>query len=166
VKWKKRAIDLVTRVLSIFVTSVFAGMAVLTILLVVLRYFFNSSIPGGNEALRFAFIYTTFIGAAILIGKRDHIAIHLATRRMPEVVRRAIAVLCNFLVIAVHIYLMVLSFRWIAVSGANMAEELKFPLRYVQIALPIGAGLASLYALSNSIDAVFNPKWCEEGEPD
>jgi len=164
VKWKKRAIDWITRVLNVAVTSLFAGMAVLTILLVVLRYFFNSSIPGGNEALRFAFIYTTFIGAAILVGKRDHIAIHLATRRMPMVVRRAIAVLCNFLVIALHIYLLILSLRWIAVSGANMAEELKFPLRYIQIALPIGAGLASFYALSNSIDAIFDPNWCEEGE--
>ena len=161
-KWKKRAIDLVTRVLNVVVTSVFAGMAVLTILLVVLRHFFNSSIPGGNEALRFAFIYTTFLGAAIMIGKRDHIAIHLATRRMPMSVRRALAVLCNFLVIALHIYLLVLSLRWIAVSGANMAEELKFPLRYVQIALPIGAGLASFYALSNSIDAVFDRDWGKE----
>ena len=160
-KWKTRTIDLVTRVLSFAVTSVFAGMAVLTILLVVLRYFFNSSIPGGNEALRFAFVYTTFIGAAILIGKRDHIAIHLATRRMPKVVQRIVAVLCNWLIVAMHIYLMVLSFRWIGVSGANMAEELKFPLRYVQIALPIGAGLAAFYALSNSIDAIFDPNWSE-----
>jgi TRAP-type C4-dicarboxylate transport system permease small subunit len=162
-KWKRRAIDVVTRTLNVLVTSIFAGMTVLAILQVVLRYFFNSSIPGSNEALRFAFIYTTFLGAAILVGKRDHIAIHLATRRMPKIVRRVIGVLCNWLIIAMHIYLLILSLRWLAVSGANMAEELKFPLRFVQIALPIGAGLASLFALSNSIDAMIDPNWCEKG---
>ena len=161
-KCKHRAIGLVTRILSLTVTSIFAGMAVLTILLVVLRYFFNSSIPGGNEALRFAFVYTTFLGAAILIGRRDHIAIHLLTRQFPNVVRRGVALLCNALVIALHVYLLVLSLRWIAVTGASMAEELKFPLRYVQIALPIGAGLATLYAVSNSIDAIFDPDWTGE----
>jgi TRAP-type C4-dicarboxylate transport system permease small subunit len=159
-KWKSRAIDTITRVLSFVVTSLFAGMAVVAILQVVLRYFFNSSIPGGNEALRFAFIYTTFLGAAILVGRQEHIAIHLATRRMPNVAQRAIGALCNWLIIAMHIYLLILSLRWLAISGANMAEELKFPLRFVQMALPIGAGLASLYALNNSIDAIFDPDWC------
>jgi TRAP-type C4-dicarboxylate transport system permease small subunit len=51
---------------------------------------------------------------------------------------------------------MVLSFRWIAVTGGNLAEELKFPLRYVQIALPIGCGVAMLYAFNNAVDALFD----------
>jgi TRAP-type C4-dicarboxylate transport system permease small subunit len=161
-KWKRQAIGLVTRILSVTVTSLFAGMALLTILMVILRYFFNSSIPGGNEALRFAFIYTTFLGAAILIGRREHIAIHLLSRKLSKGAQRAISVLCNWLVLAMHVYLLVLSLRWIAVTGGNMAEELKFPLRYIQIALPIGAGLAVLYALSNSIDALIDPEWSEE----
>jgi len=162
-KWKNRAIGLVTRILRFVVTAAFAGMAILAILQVILRYFFNSSIPGSSEALRFAFMYTTFLGAAILVGQREHIAIHLLTRRFPNRARRAVAVLSNWLIVAIHIYLLVLSLRWIGVSGGNLAEELKFPLRYIQIALPIGAGLASFYALSNSIDAIFDPNWSEEG---
>jgi len=154
-KWKGRAKEWLDRLLDGVISVSFFGMAVLIILLVILRYFFNSSIPGGNEALRFAFMYTTFLGAAVLLGRNEHIAIHLATKRLPDAVRRAVAALGNLAIVALHVYLMVLSFRWIAVSGGNMAEELKFPLRYIQMALPIGCGFAALYALNNTVDVLF-----------
>lgn len=161
--WKRRAKIVLDRILNALVTVIFAGMAILIILLVILRYFFNSSIPGGNEVLRFAFMYTTFLGAAVLIGGNEHIAIHLLTRRFPRVGQRVIAVVNSWIIVAIHVYLIVLSLRWIAVTGKNLAEELNFALRYVQIALPIGAGLAALYAFSNSIDALFDRDWKGDG---
>ncbi len=161
-KWKHRAKTWLDRFLDGVVGVTFFGMAVLIILLVILRYFFNSSIPGGNEMLRFAFMYTTFLGAAVLLGRDDHIAIHLATKRLPPGARRGVAALGNLAIVALHVYLLILSFRWIAVAGANMAEELKFPLRYIQIALPIGCGFAALYAVNNAFDALFDRDWGKE----
>ena len=161
-KWKVRAKAWLDWFLDGATGMAFAGMAILIILLVILRYFFNSSIPGGNEALRFGFMYTTFLGAAVLLGRNEHIAIHLATKRLPRRARRVVVAIGNLAVVALHVYLMVLSFRWIAVSGGNMAEELKFPLRYIQIALPIGCGLAALYAFNNALGALFAPEWRKE----
>lgn len=165
-RWKGRAKGVLDRALTILVSSIFFGMAVLTILLVILRYVFNSSVPGGPEALRFAFIYTTFLGAAVLIGSRDHIAIHLATRKMPRPLQRAVAAFGNLAVAALHVYFIILSLPWIATSGGNLAEELKIPLVYIQIALPIGCGLASLYSLSNAVDALFDRTWATNEEPE
>jgi len=162
--WRARAKKGLDTALSAIVGTIFLGMAVLIILLVVLRYAFNSSLPGGPEALRFAFIYTTFLGSALLLGRREHIAIHLVTKRFPPLLQRLLAALCNALIIALHIYLLILSFRWIAVTGGNLAEELKIPLRYVQVALPIGCGFASLYALNNIVDALFDPEWGKKGD--
>jgi len=162
-KWRARAKRSLDAVLDALVGTVFLGMTVLIIVLVILRYAFNSSLPGGPEALRFAFIYTTFLGAALLVGRRDHIAIHLATRRLPLPLRRSAAAIVNALIIALHIYLLILSFRWIAVTGGNTAEELKIPLRYIQVALPIGCGLTSLYALNNIVDALFDSTWGDKG---
>ena len=98
----------------------------------------------------------------VLLGRDEHIAIHLATKRLPAAARRGVAALGNLAIVAFHVYLLILSFRWIAVAGANMAEELKFPLRYIQIALPIGCGLAALYALNNAFDALFDRDWGKE----
>jgi len=140
----------------------FFGIAILVIVLVIMRYVFNSSIPGGNEALRFAFIFTTFLGAAVLAGRREHIAIHLLTKRFPEGIRRACDVFSHAVIAASSAYLLVLSFRWIGVTGTNLAEELNFPLRYIQIALPIGCGLTALYAVINMLEAIFDPRWTGE----
>jgi len=150
----KRVLDWV---LNGLVGVTFLGIAVLIIVLVILRYFFNSSVPGGNELLRFAFIYTTFIGAAVLVGRRENIAIHIVVKRFPDPVRRALDLFVHTLIVALHVYLLVLSFRWISVTGNNLAEELKFPLKYIQIALPLGCGIASIYALFNAIEAVCAP---------
>ena len=151
-----RAKKVLDWVLNGLVGATFFGIAVLIIVLVILRYFFNSSVPGGNELLRFAFIYTTFIGAAVLVGRREHIAINIIIRKFPGPIRRAFDVLVHLLIVALHVYLLVLSFRWISVTGNNLAEELKFSLKYVQIALPIGCGLASIYAVFNALEALFN----------
>ncbi len=158
-RWAKRRLDWL---LNGLVGLTFFGMAVLVIALVILRYFFNSSIPGGNEALRFAFIFTTFIGAAVLVGQREHIAIHIVTRHFSSGFRRAADVLVQLVIAALSVYLLILSFRWIRVTGSNMAEELKFPLRYIQVFLPVGCGLATLYALINVIETLFDPAAKEE----
>jgi len=157
-----RAKHLLDWALDGLVGVTFFGIAVLVMVLVIMRYFFNSSIPGGNEALRFAFMFTTFLGAAVLVGRREHIAIHLVTKRFPERIRRACDVLSHAIIAALSVYLLILSFRWIAVSGNNLAEELKFPLRYIQIALPIGCGLTALYAVVNMVEAVFDANWTGE----
>jgi len=141
------------------VTAIFSGMVVLIILLVVLRYFFNKSIPGGYEALRFAFMYTTFLGAAVLLSRREHIGIELVTKHLPPPIQRILDIAGHLLILGVHLYLLVLSFRWIAVTGKNLAEELKIPLRFIQVSLPIGCGLAGLYSASNIIDTLFAKGW-------
>jgi len=158
-KWKRLAKNLLDRILTYTVGGLFFGMALLVMIQVILRYAFNSSIPASHEALRYAFIYTTFLGAAVLIGSNDHIAIHLATRKLPRSVQRIIAAVGSVLIVALHVYLLILSLDWIGVTGGNSSEELGIPLRYIQIALPIGCGLASLYALNNAFDALFGRNW-------
>ena len=150
-----RAKKVLDWLLNGLVGATFFGIAVLIIVLVILRYVFNSSVPGGNELLRFAFTYTTFIGAAVLVGRREHIAIHVVVKKFPDPIRRIFDLLVHLLIVALHIYLLVLSFRWISVTGNNLAEELKFSLKYVQIALPIGCGIASLYAVFNVLETLF-----------
>jgi len=157
-----RAKHMLSQLLTGLVSVTFFGIAILVMVLVIMRYLFNSSIPGGNEALRFAFIFTTFVGAAVLVGRREHIAIHLVTKRFPEGARRGLEVVTHAVIAALSVYLLVLSFRWIAVSGNNLAEELKFPLRYIQVALPVGCGLAALYSVINMVEAIFDKEWTGE----
>ena len=114
-----KAVRTLDRLLEGAVAAIFFGMVVLIILLVILRYFFNRSIPGGYEALRFAFMYTTFLGSAVLLSRREHIGIELLTKHLPPKIQRILDITGHSLILAVHVYLLILSFRWIAVTGKN-----------------------------------------------
>ena len=70
-RFKRILIVILDGVITFFFSVIF----MLTVLLVVLRYVFNTSIIGGNEAMEYLFIYTTAIGAAAALGRRDHIKI-------------------------------------------------------------------------------------------
>jgi len=134
------------------VTALFSGMTVLIILLVVMRYVFNSTIVGGYEALRFGFIYTTFLGAAVLVSKGEHIGMDIIVKHFPDTARRSVKAIEQLLVAALHIYLLIISFHWIQVTGGFPSAELRLPMKFIQISLPIACGLTALYALNRMVD--------------
>ena len=85
-KWEKR----LDRVLETLVTLMFFSILMLTILLVIMRYGFNSSIIGGNEAMNYLFIYTTALGAAVSVGQGTHIKISFVVDHLPDRARRVV----------------------------------------------------------------------------
>ena len=58
------------------------------VVLVVLRYFFLTTIVGGQEFTIFCFIFTSAVGAAVLLYRGEHIAIPLLVDRLPPRARR------------------------------------------------------------------------------
>ena len=73
-----------TYFLEVLVCLSFLSFFTMVILLVGLRYLFNSSITGANEIITILFVYTTAIGAAIAVGQRGHIAINILIEKLPQ----------------------------------------------------------------------------------
>jgi TRAP-type C4-dicarboxylate transport system permease small subunit len=118
-----------------------------TILLVVLRYFFRTTIVGGQEFTVYCFIYTTALGAAVLMAQGKHIAITVVTDLLPAGIRRWLRRLNHLLVALLNGALVVLSVPWIRSIGDFPSPVLRIPQGIVLLSLPIGCGLVSLYAL-------------------
>ena len=70
--------------LEVLVCLSFLSFFTMVILLVGLRYLFNSSIIGANEIITILFVYTTSIGAAIAVGQRGHIAVNILIEKLPQ----------------------------------------------------------------------------------
>lgn len=133
------------RLLNSLVTIIFFVIVVLTILLVVLRYVFNSGITGGNELMEYLFVYTTAIGAAIAIGKKEHIRIgYFVERRHPKIqlITNLFGIVCIALINIVFMYL---SYTWISKVGHSESPVMRIPMRLVQFSVPIGCFLAIIY---------------------
>ena len=143
-----------TRILETVVTAFFGIIILLTVLLVVMRYVFNSSIVGGNELMEYLFIYTTAIGAAVAVGKRDHISITYLLNKMPETVRTAVDVLGLIFVAGINVLIAVLSRHWITKVGSAESPVMRVPMWSVQISVPVGCLLAGLYCIFVIFDEI------------
>ena len=73
-----------TRFLECLICINFLSLLAIVILLVALRYIFNSSISGANEIITILFIYTTAIGSAIAVGQRSHISINILEDKLSQ----------------------------------------------------------------------------------
>ena len=146
-KWIYRAEQSLNVFLESFVTFFFFVMFFLTVLLVTLRYVFNTTIIGGDEATQFLFIYTTAIGAAISIGKKQHIKISVLLERLPLGGQRIVNILNSVLIILLHGYLLWLSIEWISSVGYFESPMLQIPQGIVQICIPISCVFIILYSL-------------------
>jgi TRAP-type transport system small permease protein len=127
--------------------SLFLVITVATIVLVILRYFFSTTIVGGQEFVVFCFIYTTALGAAVLLARGEHIAIPVFLNLLSPRSRRWLRRTNHLLVALLNGVLVVLSVPWIHSVGQFPSPVLRIPQGLVLLSLPVGCGLVALYAL-------------------
>lgn len=146
-KGLKAAVGIFSRFLEWFITLCFFVILMVTIILVILRYGFNEAIIGGNELVEYLFIYTTAIGAAAALGRREHIKITWFIDRLSPVYRKIIDVLGFLLIALINGVMIYYSVPWIRTVGGFESPVLRLPNRLIQIIIPVGCGLVILYCL-------------------
>ena len=117
------------------------------VLLVVLRYVFNTTIIGGNEGALVAFVYTTAIGGALAVARHEHIAIHYFVGLMPVRIQRLMNLFQLVLVAIMNLAIVCYSVVWIGKTGGFLMPALQLPQFVAQLSVPIGCGLAFAYCL-------------------
>ena len=143
----RRAVKLATNFLEWFITLCFFIILMLTIILVILRYGFNEAIIGGSELMEYLFIYTTAIGAAAALGRREHIKITWFIDKLSPVYRKVVDILGFLLIALINIVMIYYSIPWIRTVGGFESPVLRLPNRLIQIIIPVGCGLVIFYCL-------------------
>ena len=141
----KKLERILIRALELTCGVCFFVMFVLIVTQVVLRYGFNESIGGANELATILFAYTSALGIAVGIAKRDHMAISWFTERLPFAPRKVIDVIGLLLLALLNIVIFWYSLRWIGITGSRMISVLQVPRWTAQIAIPIGTGASIVF---------------------
>jgi len=136
---------LLVRLLEIAFCACFLIMLALVGTQVALRYGFNESIGGANELATILFAYTSALGIAVGIARRDHMAISWFTERLAPTARKTIDVIGLILLAVLNLVIFWYSLRWIDITGARMISVLQVPRWTAQIAIPIGTGASALF---------------------
>lgn len=143
----KKIETVLTGILEGLLAMCFLSMVTIVITLVVLRYAFNSSITGANEAVTILFVYTTALGAAVAVGRREHISITFAAECLPPHGRKLADAAGLVLVASLNGVMLVYSIGWIRITGDYLMPTTGLPRMVAQLSIPLGCGLAIAYCL-------------------
>lgn len=149
-----RVEKIVTRGLEHLLTLTFIVIFGLVVLLVVLRYLFNSTVVGGNEATVMLFIYTTALGSAVEVARGKHIVIDTFTNYLPARVRYWLNVFNLLVVGLLHAALLKYSLDWIGAVGGSENPVMHIPEGALEIAVPLGCSLTILFCITRIFAAV------------
>ena len=156
--------EIFTKVIEIILMFFFFIIIFFTILLVILRYVFNTGISSGYELISYLFIYTTALGAAVSIVKREHIKITYFIDKLPSFLRIIVDILGHLLIIFINLVMIYYSINWIKIAGVSLSPTLRAPLWTVFICVPIGCSLVVIYCLYLIIIDIFNRKNQNNGD--
>ena len=143
----KRFEQFLINILEITFTIFLLLMFVLIVTQVTLRYGFNQSIVGANELATILFAYTSALGIAVAIAKREHMAISWFIEKLPPLQRKIVDVIGLALLAAINIVIFCYSIKWIDVTGSRMISVLQVPRWTSQIAIPIGTSASAIFCI-------------------
>lgn len=123
-----------------------AFMAVGITISVFARYLFHAPIAGIPELATNAMIWVVFLGSAAVTRRGLHIALDVATKPLAPRLKAACAILAGLCTAAILLFLIVWSWKYIH-STHRILPMTGIPIRYIWIALPLGAALMLLHEI-------------------
>lgn len=130
------------------------AMTCLVIMNVILRYVFSSGLTWSEEASRFLFIWTTFLGAILandpgLHG--EHMRMDFIAEKFTGVVRKIVEELAMVVVLVLLVCLFIGSLHLVTSTWAFLTSALKLPKGAVYMCAPIGFGYMTLQTVARMV---------------
>jgi len=125
-------------------------MLLLTFANVIGRYVFRNSIFFSEEMARFLFVWVVFLGAAIIIKDKGHVAVTFLAEKLKG--RKSGKLLEIFIGICGFIFITIVFVGGITLSktmNLYKSSALQIPMGYVYCAIPIGAGIMMIHHFKN-----------------
>ncbi len=132
---------------------------------VVTRYIFNYTFDWSEESARFLFVWTVFLGSALIIGEKGHMAVKLLSDKLKNTL--AGAVLNIFIQLCSLVFISIL-----IVQGSKMSRVMMFqtspalgiPMGYVYSIIPVTGILMLLYFIKDIINIISRAKALSRGK--
>lgn len=126
---------------------IFGFFIILVCSIVIFRFGFSIGLIGSDELVRKAFLYTSVIGGAVGIARHEHIAITVFIDILPRAAKMSFYIAGLTLIAAVNVAMIWFSWNWISMTGGFPWQPFPIPRIVIQVAVPIGCGLAVMFCL-------------------
>jgi TRAP-type C4-dicarboxylate transport system permease small subunit len=137
--------DVLRRLLSFLVGAMLLAIVLLVCVQVFSRYFIGAATPGMAEISRLLFIWLTFLGAALLISRRDLIVIDFLHDRLNADLFKRLGVVIDLATAAFLVMLIVYARHLMKVVGLKIAPATGLPFAWFYGSLIAFAGLGLFF---------------------
>ena len=121
---------------------------------VVFRYFIGNSLDWIEEVSRILLIWLTYIGAAVALKRKGHIAVDAFLGLFPESFRHVADIITSILVIAFSGFLCIQGITFALLSERTTFPALQVPVTWQYLGLPVGCFLMVIYGSVHLVAAV------------
>lgn len=155
-KYYKKAMAGLYKVLAVVVAVCLALMIVITFIEVVRRYFFGQSYIWSAEFVQYLMVAIGFLGGAAAFKNYALVNLDLLTAKFPKRVQSLIDIINNTVILAFLIFLFRVSLK--SITSATIAKQISVGLKCSMSipfsVIPIGFGLMILFALEHYLDLI------------
>ena len=147
----RKICDYIETSLSLIAGLLFVSLFLVTVLNIVLRNIGGIAwlwIPGMTKLL---FIWTIFLGTAVLFSRRDHLVMDYFVSRSSDINKKIIDIVS---IVIVQIFLTILIIYGFMISAVRMDipfETWKLPTGYAYLAAPVSAIFMTLFSINKIV---------------
>ena len=148
---------LIDRIVDFSCAVAMAGMVVIVVLQVTLRYIFLNPIGWSEEVGTMTMVWTTFIGSYLAFRDRKHMRIGLLMRYLSRKTQRLFILGGNLLMIVLNGFIFKLGMDFVLAFQTMTTPYLGLPQSWVYVIIPIATVLWTLQIAVDSIRIIREP---------
>jgi TRAP-type C4-dicarboxylate transport system permease small subunit len=150
-----RIVDLIRAFFRVVVILQAAAIFVIIIFTVISRYGFNFVLSWSEEVPRYLLIWISFLGAAISVDLKDHIAFDYFHKRLPGAFRGLVESGINLAIFAFGWIMFFFGYRFVQDFGSDLMESIPYTNVWYYSAMPLSGFLIMLFTVRAELNAWF-----------
>lgn len=128
---------------AIFITIT----TILVVINIIMRYILNSGLVWSEEVATGCFVWSVFIGAAAVFKHRGHVGVDVVVKFMPPVLRKAVQLITDIILVVLNGYMSYLAILYIRTSYTKMTPVLGVSSAYISSSVLIAFILMTIYSV-------------------
>lgn len=128
------------------------GLTAISFAAVIWRYGLNSSLTWSEELTRYMFVWVVFLGAAIGVRRRNHIAVDLLSGRVGSRGDATLTWIERIATLAFAGFVAIPGWTFVLVGMSNLSPALEIPMGLVYAAPVVGSLLMIIYVFRPAPD--------------
>lgn len=137
-----------TETVVAFLMAVMVGTIILQVFY---RFVLGDPLSWSEELARYAFVWITFLGAAVAYRHGAHIAIETVVALLPRRGREALAWVVDALMVGALVVLLVQGLAIVEVNSNVEATMLEIPMSWVYGSVPVSAAIMLAYQVERTL---------------